>query len=697
VLIIAALNLFVIALTTVGLRRSLDESRQDALTVVDNLAQVLQASLTGTIRHADLALLTVADEYRRQSRAGGINDKLLNELMARQLAHLPEIESLRALDADGFVRYGVGANSRTNLSDREHFIAARDDATVRLLVAKPVFARIAKKWVIVFARRLETADGGFAGVVYINVALDRLSRDFLALHIGTSGTASLLDASLAAIVRVPEPLPSEQAAGRGSAAPQLEELAKAGKSRGTFMTLGDRDRVERAVAFRRLDPYPMFVTIGLAESDYLSFWRQEAQAAMAAVALFALVTLTSAWLLMRAWRAQHATAAALAKSELELKTIIDTEPECVKLLDPDCRLLRMNAAGLRMIDADSIGAVLGQDVTALIAPPYREAFRALTRRVFDGESDRLEFEAISLKGRHIWLDTHATPLRDATGNIVGALGVTRDISERKRSDEMVHRLKDELEQRVAERTAQLEAANRELEEFSYSMSHDMRTPLRAINGYSAILLEEHAGQLDEEGRRLLMVLGQNAERMGHLIDDIVRFVGMARRTMRPAVLDMNVLTREVFERLQDSLPDRRMRLLMEWLPPVRGDADMVRQLLRELLSNAVKFSPSAAEAVIEVGGVEEGGECRYYVRDFGVGFDMRYSEKLFKVFERLHPTGQFVGTSIGLAIVKRIADRHGGRVWAEGAVDGGATFHFSLPASATLERGDPKTAPAASA
>ena len=255
--------------------------------------------------------------------------------------------------------------------------------------------------------------------------------------------------------------------------------------------------------------------------------------------------------------------------------------------------------------------------------------------------------------------------------------LSHEVAERMRAEQEVREINEALENRVVQRTAQLEAANKELEEFSYSMSHDMRAPLRAIDGFSKILLDEHGVRLDDEGRRLLKVVRDNAQRMGRLIDDILRFLRMGKRRMEYGAIDIALLAREAFAELQAGAPQRRLRLEIGPLPLAWGDREMIRQALLNLLSNAVKFSP--AEAVVELAGAAEGDEDVYRVKDRGIGFDMQYVDKLFRVFERVHPTGQYEGTGIGLAIVKRIVDRHGGRVWAEGRVGEGATFHFSLP------------------
>jgi signal transduction histidine kinase len=259
------------------------------------------------------------------------------------------------------------------------------------------------------------------------------------------------------------------------------------------------------------------------------------------------------------------------------------------------------------------------------------------------------------------------------------VAVTEELAHEK---EEVRLLNDKLEHRVAQRTALLEAANEELEEFSYSISHDMRTPLRAINGFSKILLDEHSAKLDEEGVRMLKVVRDNARNMGCQIDGILLFLHMGKRTMKCVSIDIARLALEVVAELQAANPARRIRLDMGALPEAWGDQQMIRQVLVSLLSNAIKFSPSGTEAVVELSGTENDNETVYAVKDHGVGFDMQYVDKLFRVFERVHPTGQYEGSGIGLAIVRRIVTRHGGRVWAESKVNEGTTIHFAFPVKA---------------
>ncbi len=254
-------------------------------------------------------------------------------------------------------------------------------------------------------------------------------------------------------------------------------------------------------------------------------------------------------------------------------------------------------------------------------------------------------------------------------------GLKKEITERKRAEEKIQRLNRELEHRLIE----IRAANKELEAFSYSVSHDLRTPLRAIDGFSQILLEDYPDKLDREGRRVLSVIRDNTGRMGKLIEDLLTLSRLGRKEMGKTKINMEKLTRGVFEELKGVTPEGKLRMKMNDLPPAGGDESLIREVLVNLLSNAVKFSKNEKSPVIEVGGTLEDNENIYYVKDNGVGFDMKYRDKLFGVFQRLHSQQEFKGTGVGLAIVQRIIHRHGGRVWAEGKVNKGATFYFTLP------------------
>jgi len=250
-----------------------------------------------------------------------------------------------------------------------------------------------------------------------------------------------------------------------------------------------------------------------------------------------------------------------------------------------------------------------------------------------------------------------------------------EVAERQCAEALVQNLNSQLKQKVVD----LQAANQDLEAFSYSVSHDLRAPLRAIGGYATILQQDHGHRFEAESLRLLTVIIDNARLMGTLIEDILAFTRLGRREINKTPIDMSALTQSIVAELKDWEQGRTVELTVQELPPASGDRSLIRQVLVNLLTNALKFTAPKGEAVIGLSGWSEDGENIYAITDNGVGFDMRYADKLFNVFQRLHPASEFEGTGVGLAIVHKIIQRHGGRVWAEGRVNHGATFYFSLP------------------
>jgi PAS domain S-box-containing protein len=259
--------------------------------------------------------------------------------------------------------------------------------------------------------------------------------------------------------------------------------------------------------------------------------------------------------------------------------------------------------------------------------------------------------------------------------------IINDISDQKMAEDEIGRLNDELEERVKQRTAELELSNQELEAFSYSVSHDLRAPLRAINGKAGMLEEELAGMSSAPARKHLRSIRKSSQMMGQLVDDLILYARLSKLVSKSDTVNLDDIVQSCWKESAAEREGRNIDFQSSMLPPCHGDRAMLKQLIINLMSNAVKYTGSREQAIIEIGSREEDGKTVYFMRDNGIGFDMRYIDKLFNVFQRLHREDEYEGTGIGLSLAKRIVERHGGRIWAEGEVGKGATFYFTLEAS----------------
>jgi len=324
----------------------------------------------------------------------------------------------------------------------------------------------------------------------------------------------------------------------------------------------------------------------------------------------------------------------------------------------------------------------------LVHPEDRaEAVRRVSVAMESGNFEG-EWRVIWPDGTVHWLAWRAVVFKDESGKPLRLIGVNINITDRKQAEEKILRLNTELEERVIERTAQLQAANKELEAFSYSVSHDLRVPLRAIDGFSLALLEDCADKLDAVGKGYLEQVRGASQEMGQLIDALLQLARVTRSEMRREVINLSQLAEAVVSELRRREPERALAIKIEDGLSAQGDKRLLQVVLNNLLGNAWKFTSKRERSEITVGKEHNDHEAFYFVRDNGAGFDMAYASKLFGAFQRLHGTSEFEGTGIGLATVQRIVHRHGGRVWAEGAVDRGATFYFTLPDLKEMKHGE---------
>ncbi len=377
--------------------------------------------------------------------------------------------------------------------------------------------------------------------------------------------------------------------------------------------------------------------------------------------------------------------AALALSERTYRDLVETTHDLVWAVDREGTITFINDA-TRALYGYEPEDLIGRKFDLLIQPQaLSDEMVVFARNLGMSEMQRdHEAHVQHRDGTRRILSVNTVAVRDEQGNTIGLMGTSTDITERTRAEEEIRRLNADLEQRVHARTQALELANHELESFSYSVSHDLRAPLRAINGYTQILFEDFADDLVPEARQLLERVGDAATRMDHLIEDLLSLSRVVQREMCRRTVDLSAHAVEIAAELHRTDPERAVEIEIANGLVVDGDERLLHVALENLLGNAWKYTGKHERARIELGVLSADGEPVYFVRDDGAGFDPAYTDRLFGAFQRMHSPTEFEGSGIGLATVQRIIHRHGGRVWAEGAVERGATFYFTLPAPERL-------------
>jgi PAS domain S-box-containing protein len=373
--------------------------------------------------------------------------------------------------------------------------------------------------------------------------------------------------------------------------------------------------------------------------------------------------------------------ARLRESEERLRLLVSSVKDyAIYMLDPHGRVATWNAGAQLMFGFRS-AEIMGKHFSTFFTREDIE--RGVPERVVNKatRTGHADYEGWRLRkdGSRFWVEGIMTAMRDEGGQLYGFSKIARDTTHQRDTAEEIRRLNEDLEHRVRERTAQLEAANRELEAFSYSISHDLRAPLRHIAGYVDILKNETAGKLDDSARQHLQTIAMSANNLGNLIDALLEFSRMGRAELRRRPVRLAALVEQAHEELRTEIAGRDIDWRIGVLAEVHGDPLMLRQVMINLISNALKYTRTRKQARIEIGATTSDRDITFFIRDNGVGFDMKYADKLFGVFQRLHGASDFEGVGIGLANVQRIIQRHGGRVWAQAAVDNGTTFFVSIP------------------
>ena len=586
-------------------------------------------------------------------------------------------------------------------------------------VSNAVLGPVSRRWASAMMYPVQDAQGKPSGALVMGLDLLKLNQRVLGA-VPVNAVVAVQDSQGIFLLRSIDP---EKWIGKRPVRPSgTVDLSERFRTTGSF-TATSIDGTERVYTVMKLPGTGWHIAAGLRADEVFAPARAEIMRSLAIGGVVFLVVIALAWRLAQriAWpiRDFAITAANVARGQANIRARVAGPAEVVELTQAFNDMLdaRNEAESqLRLLEtsvAQLNDAVIITDVAPPTAPGPRIVFvnqaaerltgyaRAeligQTPRLFQGpRTDQAELRRISAALRQVrpvfaelinytkagteyWIELNITPVQTAAGEATHFVAIERDITGRKQGEAEIHRLNAELEQRVRDRTAELQAVNQELEAFSYSVSHDLRAPLRHLTGFAELLQKNARANLDDQARRHLTFISESAVRMGQLIDDLLAFSRSGRAEVYQAPVNLDALVQQVIQSLHPDTQGRRIVWQIAPLPTVNADANLLRAALTNLFSNALKFTRSRDEATIQMGCTENEHEHIFFIRDNGVGFDMQYVEKLFDVFQRLHSTEEFEGTGIGLANVRRIISRHGGRTWAESVLGEGATFYFSLP------------------
>ncbi len=689
-----AINLMMVAIAAYSLQKSHAQYELRAQLQSRNVASALEQTIANSIDKIDLALQTTVDQLEQQLANRHFDEALMEAFITRQMQRLPEVEAFRVANAAGLVFLGKGVDKKAGVSwaDRDYFILHRDHPDSGLDIRKPRLGRVAQQYIVNFSRRYNTPDGRFAGVVSAPIAVKHFANLLTTFGLPPQSTLVLRDADLGLIARHPalSGTPSGKI-GNTEVSPTLRSIVESGVQSQTYYLQRAPDGPERFVTFHRMTRAPFFVLVGLASDDYLADWRNELYKTIILLCCFIALSGLLGGLLWRQLRYSERDRQRLAENEAHLQAIVANNPECIKIVDRDGTLRQMNPAGLALVEADSPDCVIGHPTVDLVAAEYRADFLALHQRVIAGEAVQLEFEIVGCHGGRRFLETHAVPMH-SNGHIMH-LAVTRDITERKRTERELARYRTQLEQMVETRTQQLvvakeiaEAASRAKSIFLANMSHELRTPMNAIIGMTHLTLRHSQDEaLNENLQKVL----QAAQHLLRLINDILYISKIEAERLQlektPFLLGQPLAT--LRRLIGDELEKRGLQMAIH-LPDdlagrtFLGDPERIGQILTNLVGNACKFTPSGQITIRWQVLDQQPAECllRCDVSDTGIGISPSDQARIFSLFEQADGsmTRQYGGSGLGLAISQRLVRLMGGEIGVKSEQGVGSTFWFTL-------------------
>lgn len=519
--------------------------------------------------------------------------------------------------------------------------------------------------VVAVAVPIKAKDRDITGILVLQVRIDSLLAWMKEIEVGPSGFLFAVDREGKVVAH-----PQQAVQGKTtdySTFPSVQKVL--GGKQGVEVLFNPMEKEDRVVAYAPVPGYGWGVIAQEPTATAFAARNSSLRRLLFTYGFIALLAMVLAYLIVRTFVERKTVEELLTASEERFRGMAEAASDAIISADSSGNITYFNRGAERMFGYIA-GEAVGQPLTLLMPETFRDAHRQGLKRFLSTGEARVIGKTVELVGKRrdgaeFPLELSLSTLRTSEG--VFFTGILRDATERKR-----------FEAEILDRNKQIEAANKELEAFSYSVSHDLRAPLRAMDGFSRILLEKQTSQLPPENQRYLGLIRDNAQQMGRLIDDLLAFSRLSRQALRKQTVAPAEMVRQALNDLRHEETNGQVQISVGDLVACQADPALLRQIFVNLLSNAIKFASGREGARVEIGCFTDNGEPVYFVKDNGAGFDMKYADKLFGVFQRLHRAEEYEGTGVGLAIVHRIVSRHGGRVWAEAEMDKGATFYFTL-------------------
>jgi signal transduction histidine kinase len=669
---------------------SIRDSRQGyeekAKLTTQNMARMLDQSMSGSVAKIDLTLLSVVDELERQLRdRGHLDAAQSNAFLHTHQSRLAELSSLRVANATGlvFLGEGVTGSAITSWGDRDFFRTLRDRSDLGMLVTNPIFGHLNKAWIISLVRRYNKPDGTFAGVVSAAVPVSYLGNLLSAMDVGPKGIAVLRDANLGMIVRHPALNTPAGAIGAKGFSRELADGIAAGQRDFSYYSEGASDGVERVISYRRMAGTPIHILVGQASEDYLAAWRVGVRRTLSSLAFFLLITSALGWLLWHSQLKRSQTLAQLQQGEQLLKASEAQMAASQEMggtgswsYDLATTAIQASAQSLKMFGFPQVRQDYPIDAFLACIPQRARVEKVLADAISSGQAYDDEYLMQPADGSAA-RTIHAIGRleKDSQGNPLRVLGFIQDISERRQS-----------EAALQHKTRALERSNAELEQFAYVASHDLRQPLRMVTSYVQLLERALADRLDDNTREMMHFAADGAKRMDQMLIALLEYSRVGRKGEPMQALASRDAVDEALHFLAVAIQEAQatVRVSGEW-PILRASRDEFTRLWQNLIDNAVKYRDPQRAPQIDITATPEapGNGWRFCVADNGIGIDPTQFDRLFKVFQRLHARDAYQGSGIGLAVARKIVERHGGRIWVEsGGAGKGSQFIFLLPALA---------------